>query len=176
MNIQKISSPLASLIRMPSTWDKLKLSKEKTLQLDELALQIRREKINPSGISALFSGPSGTGKTLTAAWLASRSGLSLYRVDLAAVTNKYIGETEKNLSALLSQAEQEGVILLLDEADSLLGKRTEVNESNDRLARKDILEKLIKFQGIAILSATTKKTAETELKEHLSIILDFSSE
>ena len=173
MNIQRISSPLASAIRLPSTWDELKLSKKKTLQLDELALQIRREKRYSSGILALFSGPSGTGKTLTASWLASRSGLSLYRVDLAAVINKYIGETEKNLSILLSQAEKKDVILLFDEADSLFGKRTEVN---DRLARKDILEKLLKFQGIAILSATTEKTEESALKEQLSLILNFSSE
>ena len=176
MNIQRISSPLASAIRLPSTWNELKLSKEKTLQLEELALQIRREEKYDSGFLALFSGPSGTGKTLFASLLANSLGVDIYRVDLGAVINKYIGETEKNLSTLLSQAEKEEIILLFDEADSLFGKRTEVNDSNDRLARKDILEKLLKYQGIAILSATTKKTAETALKEHLSIILDFSSE
>src|SRR5262249_57957268 len=81
------------------------------------------------GVRALFVGPSGTGKTLAAGWLATRLGLPLYRVDLAAVTSKYIGETEKNLAQLLARAEQAQVVLLFDEADSLFGKRTEDRKS-----------------------------------------------
>ena len=173
MNIQRISSPLASAIRIPSTWEKLELSKEEALRLEKFVLQIHRRERYGSGPLALFVGPSKTAKTLTASWLADRLGIPLFRVDLAAVTNKYIGETEKNLSALLSRAEKKDMILFFDEADSLFGKRTEVN---DRLARKDILEKLLKFQGIAILSATTEKTEESALKEQLSLILNFSSE
>ncbi len=86
------------------------------------------------GVRALFVGPSGTGKTLAAGWLATRLGVPLYRVDLAAVTSKYIGETEKNLAQLLARAEHAEVILLFDEADSLFGKRTDVKDSNDRFA------------------------------------------
>src|SRR5206468_7817217 len=80
------------------------------------------------GVRALFVGPSGTGKTLAAGWLASRLGLPLYRVDLASITSKYIGETEKNLAQLLARAEQSEVVLLFDEADSMFGTRTDVRD------------------------------------------------
>src|SRR6185503_20114093 len=83
------------------------------------------------GIKALFVGPSGTGKTLGAGWLATRLGLPLYRVDLASVTSKYIGETEKNLAELFARAEDAEVVLLFDEADALFGNRTEVRDAND---------------------------------------------
>ena len=86
------------------------------------------------GVRALFVGPSGTGKTLAVGWMASRLGLPLYRVDLASVTSKYIGETEKNLAQLFARAEHSEVVLLFDEADSLFGKRTDVKDSNDRFA------------------------------------------
>jgi SpoVK/Ycf46/Vps4 family AAA+-type ATPase len=82
----------------------------------------------------LYLGPSCTGKTLAASWLANRLGIPLYRVALAAISSKYIGETEKNLDKLLGQAEQEEVVLLFDEADSIFGKRTEIKDSNDRFA------------------------------------------
>src|SRR5262249_46275817 len=86
------------------------------------------------GVRALFVGASGTGKTLAAGWLATRLGLPLFRVDLASVTSKYIGETEKNLASLLARAEHAEVVLLFDEADSLFAKRTDVKEANDRFA------------------------------------------
>ena len=86
------------------------------------------------GVRALLVGPSGTGKTLAAAWLATRLGLPIYRVDLASVTSKYIGETEKNLAQLFARAEHAEVVLLFDEADSLFGKRTDVKDANDRFA------------------------------------------
>ncbi len=179
MNTQRISSPLASAIRIPSTWDELKLSKEETLKLEEFALQIRKKEKYGSGSLALFSGPSGTAKTLAASWLACMLDFPLYRVDLASITNKYIGETEKNFTGLLAQAERAEVILLFDEADALFGKRTDVQDRRDRNTERavnDILQKLLKYRGIGILAATTEETAESALKERLGFILDFSSE
>src|SRR4029079_14221279 len=99
----------------------------------------------------LLVGPSGTGKTLAAGWLTAKLGLPLFRVDLASVTSKYIGETEKNLSQLLSRAEHAEVVLLFDEADSLFGKRTEVKDANDRFANAQtnyLLQRIESFDGI----------------------------
>ena len=87
-----------------------------------------------AAVRALMVGPSGTGKTLAASWLATRLGMPLFRVDLSAINSKYIGETEKNLSQLLTRAEQSEVVLLFDEADSLFAKRTDVHDANDRFA------------------------------------------
>ena len=95
-----------------------------------------RARYRPS-VRALFLGASGTGKTLAVAWLATRIGIPLYRVDLAAITSKYIGETEKNLSQLLSRAEQNEVLLLFDEADSLFGKRTDIHDQRSLRQRAD---------------------------------------
>ncbi|WP_073070437.1 ATP-binding protein [Phormidesmis priestleyi] len=103
------------------------------------------------GVRSLFVGASGTGKTLAAGWLATKLGMPLYRVDLASITSKYIGETEKNLSQLLSRAEQAEVVLLFDEADSLFGKRTEVQQANDRFANAQtnyLLQRIESFDGI----------------------------
>jgi len=185
MTYQKTSSPLASPIEIQHALDDLKLPKERIATLQELAVKIRRQKnknrfcFPKRGTLALFSGPSGTGKTLAASWLANRLNLPLYRVDLASVVNKYIGETEKNLSSLLAQAESGDVILLFDEADALFGKRTEVQGRRDRntdRAVNDILEKLSKYRGIAILAAKIRKTEESALKERLSTIVDILEE
>ena len=88
--------------------------------------------------SALFAGPSGTGKTLAAEVLAGELRLDLYRIDLASVVSKYIGETEKNLRRLFDAAEGGGAILLFDEADALFGKRSEVKDSHDRYANIEV--------------------------------------
>ncbi len=110
------------------------------------------------GISALFHGSSGTGKTMAAEVLANEFGLDLYRIDLSAVVSKYIGETEKNLERIFTAAEGGGVILLFDEADALFGKRTEVKDSHDRHANVEVsylLQRMEAYQGLAIL--TTNK-------------------
>ena len=111
------------------------------------------------GVRALFTGPSGTGKTLAAGWIATRLGLPLYRVDLASVTSKYIGETEKNLSQLLARAEQAEVILLFDEADSLFGKRTDINDANDRFANAQtnyLLQRIENYDGVVVLTSNSQ--------------------
>jgi len=130
------------------------------------------------GVRALFVGPSGTGKTLAAAWLATQLGLPLYRVDLAAVASKYIGETEKNLSQLFARAEHADVVLLFDEADSLFGKRTDVKDANDRFANQQtnyLLQRIESFDGIAILTSNSRARFDSAFTRRLDAIVDFPS-
>lgn len=129
------------------------------------------------GVRALFVGPSGTGKTLAAAWLATKLGAPLYRVDLAAVTSKYIGETEKNLAQLLARAEQAEVVLLFDEADSLFGKRTDVKDANDRFANAQtnyLLQRIETFEGITLLTSNSRSRFDSAFARRLDAIVDFS--
>ncbi|MBZ0314895.1 MAG: ATP-binding protein [Anaerolineae bacterium] len=128
------------------------------------------------GVRALFVGPSGTGKTLAAGWLATRLGLPLFRVDLAAVTSKYIGETEKNLAQLLARAEQSEVVLLFDEADSMFGKRTEIKEANDRFANAQtnyLLQRIENYTGITLLTSNSRARFDTAFTRRLDMILEF---
>jgi ATPase family associated with various cellular activities (AAA) len=128
------------------------------------------------GVRALFVGASGTGKTLAAGWLATRLGLPLYRVDLASVTSKYIGETEKNLSQLLGRAEQAEIVLLFDEADAMFGKRTDINESNDRFANAQtnyLLQRIESFEGIVVLTSNSRARFDTAFARRLDAIIDF---
>lgn len=128
------------------------------------------------GVRALFTGQSGTGKTLAAGWLATQLGLPLYRADLASVTSKYIGETEKNLAQLLARAEESGIILLFDEADSLFGKRTEVRESNDRFANAQtnyLLQRIETFDGIALLTSNSRARFDPSFCRRLDLIIEF---
>jgi hypothetical protein len=128
------------------------------------------------GVRALLVGPSGTGKTLAAGWLATRLGIPLYRVDLAGVTSKYIGETEKNLAQLLARAEQSEVVLLFDEADALFGKRTEVKEANDRFANAQtnyLLQRIESFDGITLLTSNSRVRFDSAFSRRLDMIIDF---
>lgn len=128
------------------------------------------------GVRALFVGPSGTGKTLAAGWLATQLGLPLYRVDVAAICSKYIGETEKNLAQLFARAEHAEVVLLFDEADSLFGKRTDVKESNDRFANAQtnyLLQRVESFEGIALLTSNSRGRFDSAFTRRLDVILDF---
>jgi hypothetical protein len=128
------------------------------------------------GVRALFIGPSGTGKTLAACWLATTLGLPLFRVDLASVTSKYIGETEKNLGRLLARAERTEAILLFDEADSLFGKRTDVRDSNDRFANAQtnyLLQRIETFDGIALLTSNSRARFDAAFSRRLDLIIEF---
>jgi hypothetical protein len=128
------------------------------------------------GVRALFVGPSGTGKTLAAGWLATRLGLPLYRVDLASVTSKYIGETEKNLSQLLARAEQAEIVLLFDEADAMFGKRTDISDSNDRFANAQtnyLLQRIESFEGIVLLTANSRSRFDAAFARRLDTIIEF---
>ena len=129
-----------------------------------------------AGVRALFVGPSGTGKTLAAGWLATTLGLPLYRVDLASVTSKYIGETEKNLAQLLARAEQSEVVLLFDEADSMFGTRTDVRDSNDRFANAQtnyLLQRIESYEGIVLLTSNSRARFDSSFMRRLDFIVEF---
>jgi hypothetical protein len=131
-----------------------------------------------AGVRALFTGASGTGKTLACGWLATQLGLPLYRVDMASVSSKYIGETEKNLGELFARAEHAEVILLFDEADALFGKRTEVKDSNDRFANQQtnyLLQRIESCDGIALLTSNSRARFDSAFTRRLDVILEFSA-
>jgi len=128
------------------------------------------------GLSALFSGPSGTGKTLAAEVLAADLQLDMFRIDLSAVVSKYIGETEKNLKQVFDAAESGGVLLLFDEADAIFGKRAEVKDSHDRYANIEVgylLQRMESFQGIAVLTTNTKASLDKAFQRRLRFSVDF---
>jgi SpoVK/Ycf46/Vps4 family AAA+-type ATPase len=134
-----------------------------------------RNRYRPS-VSVLLTGPSGTGKTLAAAWLATRLHLPLYRVDTASVVSKYIGETEKNLAQLLARAEHAEVLLLFDEADALFGKRTDVKQANDRFANAQtnyLLQRIESYDGITLLTSNSRSRFDDAFTRRLDFILDF---
>lgn len=131
---------------------------------------------NECGLSVLFSGPPGTGKTMAAEVLAAELNLPMFRIDLSQVVNKYIGETEKNLRILFDNADLADVILFFDEADALFGKRTEVKDAHDRYANLEIsylLERMERFKGLAILATNRKKDLDTAFLRRLRYIIDF---
>lgn len=131
---------------------------------------------NESGISVLFAGPPGTGKTMAAEILARKLDLPMYRIDLSQVVNKYIGETEKNLKRVFDAADVSDMILFFDEADSLFGRRTEVSDAHDRYANLEIsylLERMERFKGLAILASNRKKDLDEAFLRRLRYIVDF---
>jgi hypothetical protein len=131
---------------------------------------------NESGISVLFAGPPGTGKTMAAEILARELDLPIFRIDLSQVVNKYIGETEKNLKRLFDAADISDIILFFDEADSLFGRRTEVKDAHDRYANLEIsylLERMERFKGLAILATNRKKDLDEAFLRRLRYIIDF---
>jgi SpoVK/Ycf46/Vps4 family AAA+-type ATPase len=128
------------------------------------------------GISALFSGASGTGKTLAAEVLADELQLDLYRIDLSQVVSKYIGETEKNLRRVFDAAEEGGAILLFDEADALFGKRSEVKDSHDRYANIEVsylLQRMEAYRGLAILTTNRKDALDPAFLRRIRFIVQF---
>jgi hypothetical protein len=128
------------------------------------------------GISALFAGPSGTGKTMAAEVLAHELRLDLYRIDLSQVVSKYIGETEKNLRRVFDAAESCGAILLFDEADALFGKRSEVKDSHDRYANIEVsylLQRMEAYHGLAILTTNLKGALDPAFLRRIRFVVEF---
>jgi hypothetical protein len=128
------------------------------------------------GISALFAGPSGTGKTMAAEVLARELRLDLYRVDLSSVVSKYIGETEKNLRRVFDAADEGGVILLFDEADALFGRRSEVKDSHDRYANIEVsylLQRMEAYRGLAILTTNQRQALDPAFQRRLRFVIQF---
>ena len=178
----------AQRIQPCHTWDDIVLPTDVRRQLQEIAGQVANRHLvygtwgfgaklsRGRGISALFAGPSGTGKTLAAEILAHHLDLDLYRIDLSSVVSKYIGETEKNLRRVFDAAEQSGAILFFDEADALFGKRTEVKDSHDRYANIEIdylLQRMEEYRGLAILATNVKSHLDQAFLRRLRFLVDF---
>jgi hypothetical protein len=128
------------------------------------------------GLVALFAGESGTGKTLAAEAIANEAGLDLYRVDLATLVSKYIGETEKNLKQLFDAADASGAVLLFDEADALFGKRSEVKDSHDRYANIEVaylLQRVEAYRGLAILTTNMKSALDRAFLRRIRFVVNF---
>jgi SpoVK/Ycf46/Vps4 family AAA+-type ATPase len=127
-------------------------------------------------VRALFSGPSGTGKTLAARQLAHQLGKDIFRIDLAATVNKYIGETEKALERALSAAEALDVVLLLDEGDALMARRTDVSNANDRYANLEtnfLLQRIENFEGIILITSNDADRIDSAFSRRMDTILAF---
>jgi SpoVK/Ycf46/Vps4 family AAA+-type ATPase len=128
------------------------------------------------GLAVLFTGESGTGKTMAAEILAAGLGLELYRIDLSSVVSKYIGETEKNLARVFDAAEASGAVLLFDEADALFGKRSEVKDSHDRYANIEVsylLQRMEAYRGLAILTTNQKTALDPAFLRRLRFVVQF---
>jgi len=129
-----------------------------------------------AGVSALFSGPPGTGKTLAAQIMANQLGIDLYRIDLSSVVSKYIGETEKNLERIFSEASESNAILFFDEADSIFGKRSEVKDAHDRYANIEVgylLQRMENYNGVAILATNLRANLDEAFTRRLQFIINF---
>jgi SpoVK/Ycf46/Vps4 family AAA+-type ATPase len=179
---------LAQRIEPKATWDQLVLPNQEERALRALAAQVRRRatvyetwgfarRMNRGlGISALFAGESGTGKTMAAEVVANDLRLALYRIDLSAVVSKYIGETEKNLRRVFDAAEGGGAILFFDEADALFGKRSEVKDSHDRYANIEInylLQRMEGYRGVAILATYLMSALDSAFMRRLRFVVTF---
>jgi SpoVK/Ycf46/Vps4 family AAA+-type ATPase len=179
---------LAQRIEPAATWDDLVLPERQRQILREIAAHVRqRAKVYETwgfaakgarglGISALFAGASGTGKTMAAEVLANELRLDLYRIDLSAVVSKYIGETERNLRRVFDAAETGGAILLFDEADALFGKRSEVKDSHDRYANIEIsylLQRMEAYRGLAILTTNLKNALDPAFMRRIRFVVQF---
>ncbi|MDP9343489.1 MAG: ATP-binding protein [Actinomycetota bacterium] len=179
---------LAQRIDPDATWEDLVLPAMQMDTLREVAAHVRHRRLvydtwgfarksrRGLGISALFAGPSGTGKTMAAEVLANELRLDLYRIDLSQVVSKYIGETEKNLRRVFDAAEEGGSILLFDEADALFGKRSEVKDSHDRYANIEVsylLQRMESYRGLAILTTNLKSALDTAFLRRLRFVMQF---
>jgi hypothetical protein len=179
---------MAQRILPKSGWDDLVLQPSDIQLLHQIAEQVRyrsrvydrwgfRNKTSRGlGISVLFAGESGTGKTMAAEVIAKDLGLDLYKIDLSQVVNKYIGETEKNLKRVFDEAERTGALVLFDEADALFGKRSEVKDSHDRYANIEInylLQRIESYRGLAILATNIKSAIDPAFLRRLRFVLTF---
>jgi hypothetical protein len=177
---------LAVRIRPQRTMTDLVLPPDQTNQLHELIARYRGRSVvyqewgfSPlpsTGVVALFSGPSGTGKTLAAEIVAGQLGLDLYKVDLSAVVSKYIGETEKNLERIFGAASAGDLVLFFDEADALFGKRSEVSDAHDRYANIEVaylLQRLETYQGLVVMATNLQRNIDDAFLRRISVAVDF---
>ena len=187
--VRRLAGPVqgtATRIRPTRTWDDLVLDAERRERVEEIAIRCRQRRRvfdtwglapQPStGVVALFAGPSGTGKTLAAEVIAADLGVEVYKIDLANMVSKYIGETEKNLSAVFDAAEASSVALFFDEADALLGRRSEVSDAHDRYANIEVaylLQRLERYDGLAIMATNLLRNIDPAFLRRIHVIVEF---
>ncbi len=179
---------LAKRQEATATWDDLVLPDSEATLLRHLVEQVRgratvlrhwgfaENVTRGSGITALFAGQSGTGKSLAAEVIAGELGLTLYRVDLSGVVSKYIGETERNLRRVFDAADEGGCMLLFDEADALFGQRSEVKDSHDRYANIEVnylLQRMEDYRGVAILTTNQRQALDQAFLRRLRFVVQF---
>jgi hypothetical protein len=183
-----VSSTLLNPVRCPYGWEDLVVAEPVLEQLKGIENQVRMAdevldewgfgRLTPGsrGTTALLAGPSGTGKTMATQVLARSLGLDLFRVDLAEVVNKYIGETEKRLARVFEECERCNVLLLFDEADALFGQRTRVRDAHDRFANIEIdylLQRMESFDGVAVLTTNRKSDLDPAFLRRIRVVVDF---
>lgn len=179
---------LAVQITPHYTWDDIVLPADQLAQLREIHDQVRHRNLvydtwgfdgklaMGKGLSILFAGPPGTGKTMAADVIARALGLNLYKIDVSAVVSKYIGETEKNLSRIFAEAITSNAILFFDEADALFGKRTQVRDAHDRYANVEVsylLQKMEEYDGVVVLATNLRKNMDEAFVRRLHATVEF---
>lgn len=179
---------LARKVKPRYIWADIVLPKDQLEQIREICNYVKHHQLVygewgfehklslGKGLNVLFAGPSGTGKTMAAEIIANELGLDLYRIDLATVVSKYIGETEKNLDRIFKEAQDSNSILLFDEADAIFGKRSEVRDSHDRYANIEIaylLQKMEEYQGIVVLATNLRKNLDEAFARRMHFSVEF---
>ena len=179
---------LAHKITPRYTWDEIILPEDRLEMLHEIVIAVRErpkvldgwgvgEKLAASrGVTMLFAGPSGTGKTMAAEVIAAELGLDLYRIDLSTIISKFIGETEKNLERIFSEAQHSNAILFFDEADAIFGKRSEVKDAHDRYANIEtsyLLQRMENYDGVTILATNLRANLDEAFTRRLQFAIDF---
>lgn len=169
-------------------WEDIVLPEDEMLILREIVSTVRgrplvleswglgEKLVSSTGISALFAGPPGTGKTLAAQVIAAELGMDIYKIDLSTVVSKYIGETEKNLERIFSQARNSNAILFFDEADAIFGKRSEVKDAHDRYANIEVgylLQRMESYEGVVILATNLRANLDEAFTRRLQFVVDF---
>jgi AAA+ superfamily predicted ATPase len=179
---------LAHKIEPRYSWEDIILPADQIALLKEISATVRgrpkvldewgvgRKLASSRGVTVLFAGPPGTGKTMAAEVIALELHLDLYKIDLSTIVSKYIGETEKNLERIFSEAESSSAILFFDEADSLFGKRSEVRDSHDRYANIEIsylLQRMEAYDGVTILATNLRSNLDEAFTRRLQFAVDF---
>ncbi len=177
---------LARKITPRYTWDDLVLPRDPVNILREIVDTVLRrpivldewgigQKLASGGVTVLFAGPPGTGKTMAAEVIARELGLDLYKIDLSGVVSKYIGETEKNLERIFNEAQSSNAILFFDEADSIFGKRSEVKDAHDRYANIEVsylLQRMEAYDGVTILATNLRANLDEAFTRRLQFAVD----
>ena len=179
----------ATLIYARHTWDQLVLGETEKEMLRMACDQVRYQHVvydqwgfdqrlaYGKGVSMLFAGPPGTGKTMAAQVVANELGIEMYKVDLSQVVSKYIGETEKNLNQVFAEAKKSNVILFFDETDAILGKRTEVKDAHDKNANLEtsyLLQKMEEYDGITVMTTNYKENIDSAFFRRISYVIHFA--